>query len=121
MFNYTDENGISTQSQQTGNQLIDQTYTVDPGDLGVPDGMMVQLYLWVMAGYDRTSDRSFIYRTGSPVRATYTSSGATVSPGLTFNGLSTVDTPNSVSPAQLEIAKGRREQGLRCCASPEAA
>ena len=100
-FNIQDQNGKNSESSLTGNQLAQQTYDINPADLGVKDGDEVTYYLWVMAStHDQTAKESFIFRTESPVTAVYTCTGATVSPTLTFNGL----TPPPVSEAQMQIA-----------------
>lgn len=89
MFNYLDDNGNMHQSAQTSNELIDQSYITDPGDLGVPDGSIVTFYLWVMAGNDEAATQSFIYTRGSKNNATYMCNGTTLIGGkLHFQGIS---------------------------------
>lgn len=88
-FKYIDmNNGNSGMSSQTGNQLVDQSYTTDPGTLGVPDGSIVTFYLWVMAGTDETATQSFIYESGNPATAVYMCNGTTLIGGkLHFQGV----------------------------------
>jgi hypothetical protein len=88
MFIYVDENGQEVHSQQTGNELVDQSYTTDPGTLGVPDGSLVSFYLWVMAGNDERSTQIFQYTKGSPNTAVYMCNGTTLIGGkLHFQGI----------------------------------
>jgi len=81
-FKYMDDNGRWLMSAQTSNELAAQDYTIDPGDLNVPDGAIVSYYLWVMAGYDVDGQKSFTYVKGKPNTAVYKSSGVTVAPHL---------------------------------------
>lgn len=88
-FKYMDDNGRWLISAQTGNELAGQTYQIDPGDVNVPDGSIVTYYLWVMAGYDRESPKSFIYTKGNNSTAHYSCGGVTVNPSLDFQEIKT--------------------------------
>jgi hypothetical protein len=74
-------------SNTTGDELIDQTYTTDPGSLGVPDGSVLWFKLIVVAGYDVQSPQGFMYVSGNPNIATFTCTNITVAPHLTYNGI----------------------------------
>src|SRR4051794_27474768 len=64
-FKYMDDNGRWLVSAQTSNELAPQDYTIDPGDLNVPDGATLSYHLWVMAGYDVEGTKSFVYVKGN--------------------------------------------------------
>ncbi len=88
-FKYIDMNtGDSGMSEQTSNELIDQSYTTDPGKLGVPNGSIVTFYLWVMAGNDEAATQNFIYDEGNSATAVYMCNGTTLIGGkLHYQGL----------------------------------
>ncbi|GAB3575341.1 hypothetical protein [Hymenobacter daeguensis] len=86
-FVYLDDSGQQHQSSQTSNELLGQSYTTDPGDLGVPDGSIVWMKIWVMWGNDNQATQAFIYQKGSAKTATYTCSGTTLSNNLALNGV----------------------------------
>lgn len=86
-FIYMDDNGQNVPSNTTGDELIDQTYTTDPGSLGVPDGSVVWFKLVVVAGYDAQSPQGFMYVSGNPNIATFTCTNVTVAPHLTYGGI----------------------------------
>ncbi len=62
-----------------------QNSTVDPGDLGVPDGSMVSLHVCVVWGTDHDAAEAYLYQKGNLMQATYTISGTTLSNHLTLN------------------------------------
>jgi hypothetical protein len=59
--------------------LLGQTKDVDPDKLGVPDGSIISLYVFVVWGTDNEARQSFIFQKGSPVTANYTITGTTLS------------------------------------------
>jgi hypothetical protein len=85
---YLDGDGNVVYSAQTSDEVTGQDYFMDPADLGVPDGSMVWLFLWVMAGYDQTAPKAFIYKHGSNITASYSCTGVTVAPHLNLDGIS---------------------------------
>lgn len=87
MFAYVDGNGQLVESHQTGNELLGQTYTTDPCDLGVPNGSMLWMKIWVMAGYDNQASQAFIYQQGGGSIAVYTCSGTTLSNHLSLDAV----------------------------------
>ncbi|MGV3598868.1 MAG: hypothetical protein ACO1PI_13455 [Bacteroidota bacterium] len=86
-FVYMDENGQLQQSGQTDNELLGQTYTTDPGSLGVPDGSILWMKIWVMLGTDNQASQAFIYQKGASATAVYTCSGTTLNNNLALNGV----------------------------------
>ncbi|WP_248795869.1 hypothetical protein [Pseudomonas sp. MWU13-2105] len=76
---YLDDNGEKHLSGNSGDILLGQTKDVDPDKLGVPDGSIVSLYVFVVWGTDNEARQSFIYKKGSPVVAHYTITGTTLS------------------------------------------
>jgi len=87
MFEYVDGNGQLVESSQTGNELLGQTYTTDPGDLGVPDGSMLWMKIWVMAGTDNQARQAFLYQKNGGSVAEYTCSGTTLANHLALDGI----------------------------------
>jgi len=61
--------------------------TLDPGEFGVPDGGKVSIYVFVVWGADKQGSEVFTYTRGSPHRAEYTITGATLTNTLTFDGI----------------------------------
>ncbi|SHH84286.1 hypothetical protein [Flavobacterium defluvii] len=87
-FVYLDQNGQLQSSSQTGNELLGQSYTTDPGSLGVPDGSTLWMKIWVMAGHDNQAQQAFTYQAGNSSIADYTCSGTTLSNHLALDGVS---------------------------------
>jgi hypothetical protein len=86
---YMDENGEKHLTQKSTSDIrLGETHDVDPGALGVPDGSLVDLYVFVVWGYDNEARQSFIYQKDSKVKANYTITGTTLSNTL---GLINVD------------------------------
>jgi len=86
-FVYLDDNGQMVQSSQSGNELLGQSYTTDPGTLGVPNGATLWLKIWVMWGTDHQATQGFIYDSGNPKTAEYTCSGTTLGNHLSLDGV----------------------------------
>jgi hypothetical protein len=87
-FVYMNDNGQNVQSSQTGDELLGQSYTTDPGSLGVPDGSVLWMKIWVMWGTDNQASQAFIYESGNSSVAEYTCSGTTLGNNLALNGVS---------------------------------
>ncbi|UVE67475.1 hypothetical protein L2Y90_25425 [Burkholderia pyrrocinia] len=85
---YLDDNGEKHLSGSAGDILLGQTKDVDPDKLGVPDGSIVSLYVFVVWGTDNEARQSFIYKKGLQVAANYTITGTTLSNTL---GLISID------------------------------
>ena len=81
-FSYLDENGEKKLTTQSGDVLLGQTSTQDPGDFKVPDGAMVYLYVFVVWGTDNEARRAFIYEKGNTSVASYNISGTTLNNDL---------------------------------------
>ena len=75
MFTYMDENGEKIASKSSGDILLGQTKEFDPGDLGVPDGVTLWSYVFVVWGDDNEARQGFIYKKGAPKTAAYTITG----------------------------------------------
>ena len=86
-FVYIDENGQMITSNRTGDQLLGQTYTVNPGELGVPDGATLWLKIWVAAGRDNQAAQGFLYEKSSTQTANYTCSGTTLDNSLALDSV----------------------------------
>lgn len=87
-FVYVDSKGEKHHVDGTGGFPIGQTQTADPGDYGVPDGVPVTVYAFVVWGRDHTAEQFFIYSKGNPWIANFTISGTTLDNQLGFTGLS---------------------------------
>lgn len=72
----------------TGDITLGFGKTVDPGDYGVPDGCLCQLYANVAWGVDREAKEMFVYAKGDGHTANYTISGTTLAAHLEFRGVS---------------------------------
>jgi hypothetical protein len=81
-YSYLDDDGEKKLSRQTGDITLGRTETVDPGDLGVPDGSMVYMHAFVVWGTDNEAKRAFQYEKGNTVVAHYNISGTTLSNDL---------------------------------------
>lgn len=79
---YLDDNGEKRLTGQTGDIPLGRTTTVDPGELGIPDGSMVTMYAFVVWGTDHRASRAFSYEKGNPLTAHYNISGTTLSNDL---------------------------------------
>jgi hypothetical protein len=73
---YLDDNGEKKLSGSTGDITLAVTKDVDPGSLGVPDGSMISLFVFVVWGDDNEARQSFIYQKGNTTVANYTITGA---------------------------------------------
>jgi hypothetical protein len=81
-FSYMDDNGEKKLTGQTGDVLLGQTSTVDPGSLGVPIGSMVYMHAFVVWGTDNEARRAFVYEKGNVSVANYNISGTTLNNDL---------------------------------------
>ncbi|BFO55038.1 MULTISPECIES: hypothetical protein [Comamonadaceae] len=86
-FVYWDDKGNKIHRDGTDSFPLGQTRTADPGDHGVPDGALVELYAFVVWGNDNEANQVFTYRKGSPVTAHYTISGTTLSNHLALTSV----------------------------------
>jgi hypothetical protein len=85
---YLDDNGEKHLSGNAGDITLGRTGDIDPGKLGVPNGSLVSLYVFVVWGTDNEARQSFLYKSDSTVTAKYTITGTTLSNTL---GLISVD------------------------------
>ena len=85
---WMDDEGEQQLTSDAGDITLGVTRDVDPAALGVPDGAIVSLYVFVVWGYDNEARQSFVYKTGNSSVAKYTITGTTLSNTL---GLISVD------------------------------
>jgi hypothetical protein len=76
---YLDDNGEKHLSGNAGDITLGRDGIIDPGALGVPDGSIVSLYVFVVWGTDNEARQSFLYQKGNPATASYTITGTTLS------------------------------------------
>ena len=81
---WIDENGKHQLTSATGDVTIRATSAVDPGELGVPDGSIVSLYVFVIWGHDNEARQSFLYQKGNSAVAKYAITGTTLSNTLSL-------------------------------------
>lgn len=86
-YSYLDDDGNRQLSKQSSDITLGFTSTVDPGDLGVPDGSPVCMHVFVVWGTDNEAKKQFVYEKGNTTVANYNISGTTLSNDL---GLSNV-------------------------------
>lgn len=77
-YSYLDDEGNKQLTRQGGDITLGRTDTVDPGDLGVPDGSMVYMHAFVVWGTDNEAKRAFQYEKGNVSVANYNISGTTL-------------------------------------------
>jgi hypothetical protein len=81
-FSYLDDNGEKKLTSQSGDVLLGQSQTVDPGDFKVPDGSMLYMHVFVVWGTDNEARRAFFYQKGNTTVANYNISGTTLNNDL---------------------------------------
>jgi hypothetical protein len=72
----------------TGDILLGQTQEYDPGDLGVPDGARMTIYVDVVAGSNNAGRHHFTYQKGNPHKGDYVITGTTLDNFLGLIGIS---------------------------------
>lgn len=77
-FKYQASDGNWVHTSGTDGFPLGQSNTADPGDYGVPDGALVCLYAFVIAGSDNVSNQVFRYNRGSAGTASYIIAGTTL-------------------------------------------
>jgi hypothetical protein len=87
-FVYWDQSGNKIHVDGTGSYPIGQTKTAKPGDYGVPNGVLVSLYAFVVWGSDNEANQVFMYNSDSQVTANYTISGTTLNNSLALTSIS---------------------------------
>jgi hypothetical protein len=71
-----------TRVKLTGDILLGQSQSADPGDHGVPDGADVRLAAHVVAGDDKKAEQIYTYKSGNDHIAKYAISGVVTDPTL---------------------------------------
>ncbi|NHB93480.1 hypothetical protein C5469_15560 [Photorhabdus cinerea] len=82
LFSYIDSDGEKYLSKQSDDITLGVTKTIDPGDLGVPDGATVYMHVFVVWGRDNEAHQVFSYKKGSQAIANYMISGTTLNNDL---------------------------------------
>lgn len=86
-FVYWDGQGNKIHKDGTGDIPLGQSDSANPGDYGVPNGMLVSLYAFVVWGSDNEANQVFTYDSSSTVTANYTISGTTLDNTLVLNSV----------------------------------
>ncbi|NRN28207.1 hypothetical protein HHJ84_07980 [Photorhabdus heterorhabditis subsp. aluminescens] len=82
LFSYIDSDGEKYLSKQSEDITLGVKKTIDPGDLGVPDGATVYMHVFVVWGRDNEAHQVFSYKKGSQAIANYMISGTTLNNDL---------------------------------------
>jgi len=77
-YSYLDDDGNKQLTKQSDDITLGFTKTIDPADLGVPDGSMVYMHAFVVWGTDNEAKRAFLYEKGNTSVAEYNISGTTL-------------------------------------------
>jgi hypothetical protein len=75
---YLNDNGEKQLSGNAGDITLGFTKDVDPNGLGVPDGSIISLYVFVVWGTDNEARQSFVFEKGNKTAANYTITGTTL-------------------------------------------
>ena len=81
-YSYLDDDGEKKLTKQGNDITLGFDSTVDPADLGVPDGSMVYMHAFVVWGTDNEAKRAFTYEKGNTSTAQYNISGTTLNNDL---------------------------------------
>jgi hypothetical protein len=81
-ISYLDDDGEKKLTAQSGDVTLGFSKTVDPGELGVPDGAMVYMHVFVVWGTDNEARRAFTYEKGNVTTANYVITGTTLNNDL---------------------------------------
>ena len=81
-FSYLDDNGEKILTGQSGDITLGFSKTEDPGAMGVPNGSMVYMHVFVVWGTDNEARRAFVYEKGNTSTANYNISGTTLNNDL---------------------------------------
>ena len=84
---YIDPNGGTATSDRWGWIPIGQNENMNPSDQSVPDGSLVQMYIDIQAGNDRTGGTYFMYDSKSKACAKYDIRGTTYNSSVHFDGI----------------------------------
>ena len=87
--NYIDPNGGTGKSSNGGNIALGQGEMFYPNGHGVSDGSMIEMYIWIEAGNDRTGGTFFQYDSSSQAYAEYDITGTTLDSDVHFDGIKT--------------------------------
>lgn len=81
-ISYQIGNGPKKRTSQTPDITKGTTRTIDPGNVGVPDGATVQLYVYILWGKDVEAPEAFLYEQGNGMNVRYNVSGVAWNPAL---------------------------------------
>lgn len=84
---FIDPNGNTGTSERWEMIPLGQNETMKPKDQGVPNGALVQMYIDIAAGNDRTGGTYFLYDANSPACANYSITGTTLNSSVHFGGI----------------------------------
>ncbi len=83
-LSYVGSDGKKRTTRKSRDITLGVTKTVDPANLGVPDGATVYMRAFVVWGNDKQAEQPFVYRSGEPLTAHYVISGTTLNNELGF-------------------------------------
>lgn len=85
---YIDENSGGTEHTDRWHWIaIGQGEMMNPADRGIAADTLIQMYIDIQAGNDRTGGRYFKYDPASPLYAEYDITGTTLNSEVHFDGI----------------------------------
>lgn len=87
-FSYIDDDGNKQLTKQSDDITLGMTKTMDPGELGVPDGSLCYMHVFVVWGTDNEARNVLYYSKGNSTVANYFISGTTLANDLGMIGIS---------------------------------
>jgi hypothetical protein len=84
---YIDPNGFPKRSDRWHYINVTESETMNPSEKGVPSGSLIEMYIDIVAGNDRTGGTYFIYDPSSNRRAEYSITGTTLNSHVHFDGI----------------------------------
>jgi hypothetical protein len=84
---YVDNGGGTGVSDRYPLITLGQGEGMDPKNVGVQDGYLIDMYIYIEAGNDRTGGNYFEYDSTANLIATYSISGTTLNSTVTFEGI----------------------------------
>lgn len=85
--NYIDDDGGTGTSEHGGNLSLGMSEYFYPNQHGVGDDWIIEMYIWIMAGNDRTGGQYFQYDPTVTVYAHYEITGTTLDSSVNFQGV----------------------------------
>ena len=79
-----EESGHWKSTEKGGMIMLHQSQSVDPRDLGIPEGAKMKLVGSIEAQHDHDANEDFIFNSNAKVRANYVMTGSLFEAHITF-------------------------------------